>query len=197
MLTMEIVYDEFPESSREWDNLGKMVCFHKRYNLGDKHTIRAEDYNSWEEIEEAIFTQVKDDGDEVIVCLPLSLYDHGGITIFIGEPTCRWDSGSVGFIYATRKDILTSFKKKRLTKEVKDLAEKELRSEVKAYDQYLRGEVYGYQVKSENGDILDAVFGFYGYDTAEAEGEEALKHLEEERAKLPENRQLIFEGVVA
>ena len=37
--THELVmwYDEMAESPREWDNLGTMVCFHGRYNLGDKH----------------------------------------------------------------------------------------------------------------------------------------------------------------
>lgn len=32
-----IQWDEYPESPREWDNLGTMVCFHNRYRLGDKH----------------------------------------------------------------------------------------------------------------------------------------------------------------
>ena len=34
---LEIVYDGCCESPREWDNLGKMVCFHGRYTLGDEH----------------------------------------------------------------------------------------------------------------------------------------------------------------
>jgi len=44
--THELVmwYDEMAESPREWYNLGTMVCFHGRYNLGDKHN-----YNSLEE----------------------------------------------------------------------------------------------------------------------------------------------------
>jgi len=31
-----IMYDPEPVNPREWDNLGTMVCFHKRYNLGDE-----------------------------------------------------------------------------------------------------------------------------------------------------------------
>lgn len=30
--------DEDAESPREWDNIGKMICWHSRYNLGDKHS---------------------------------------------------------------------------------------------------------------------------------------------------------------
>lgn len=32
--------DEYPESPREWDNLGMMVCFHRDYKLGDPHNYK-------------------------------------------------------------------------------------------------------------------------------------------------------------
>lgn len=38
-LNVRIVIDEDPESPRERDNLGTMVCWHRRYNLGDKHSF--------------------------------------------------------------------------------------------------------------------------------------------------------------
>jgi hypothetical protein len=34
---LEIAHDTDPESPREWDNLGTMVCWHNRYKLGDEH----------------------------------------------------------------------------------------------------------------------------------------------------------------
>lgn len=33
---VRIVSDPDPSSPREWDNLGRMVCWHDRYNLGDE-----------------------------------------------------------------------------------------------------------------------------------------------------------------
>lgn len=36
--TLCVHYDEYAESPREWDNLGRMICFHSRYSLGDKHS---------------------------------------------------------------------------------------------------------------------------------------------------------------
>ncbi len=51
---LEIVYDDCCESPREWHNLGKMVCFHDRYNLGDKHN-----YNS----PEAFFLDLLSDSE--------------------------------------------------------------------------------------------------------------------------------------
>jgi hypothetical protein len=40
---LEIFPDEPYESPREWDNLGTMICFHRRYNLGDKHNFSVEE----------------------------------------------------------------------------------------------------------------------------------------------------------
>lgn len=34
---LQVFRDEYAENPCEWDNLGKMVCWHRRYNLGDKH----------------------------------------------------------------------------------------------------------------------------------------------------------------
>jgi hypothetical protein len=36
MKRVRIVHDDSPESPREWDNMGKMACWHRRYNLGDE-----------------------------------------------------------------------------------------------------------------------------------------------------------------
>jgi len=36
-----LFYDEDAETSREWDCLGKMVCWHNRYNLGDEQPKRS------------------------------------------------------------------------------------------------------------------------------------------------------------
>jgi hypothetical protein len=32
-----IGFESYPNSPREWDNLTEMICYHPRYNLGDKH----------------------------------------------------------------------------------------------------------------------------------------------------------------
>jgi len=35
---LQILYDDAAENPREWDNFGRMICWHSRYNLGDKHS---------------------------------------------------------------------------------------------------------------------------------------------------------------
>jgi hypothetical protein len=43
--TLSIVQDEDPLNPRlDYDNLGKMICFHKQHNLGDEHNIDPSDF---------------------------------------------------------------------------------------------------------------------------------------------------------
>ena len=77
-----------------------MCCFHKRYSLGDKHSIDNSQFEDWDEVEEYLIKEEK-----AIVILPLYLYDHSGITISTAPFSCNWDSGQIGFIYTTEKRI--------------------------------------------------------------------------------------------
>lgn len=162
--TLEIVQDTNPESPREWDNMGTMICFHGRYNLGDRHNYDHKDYSGWAEMEKAI---IKNENPAVI--LPLYLYDHSGITISTSPFSCKWDSGQIGFIFVSKEKLKKELNVKRITKDIIQRAEKCLLGEVKTYDQYLTGEVYGYKVIDENGNEEDSCWGYYGEDSIKDE----------------------------
>lgn len=157
--TIEIIQDENSESPREWDNLTTMICFHKRYNLGDKHEIKHQDYSSWQEMEQAINKKYRP-----VIIKPIYLLDHSGITIATSNFNNRWDSGQIGFVLVSRKQALECFCVKRITTEIKEKAERLLNAEVEAYDQYLRVDVYGYSVKDSEGEEIDSCWGYYGVD---------------------------------
>jgi hypothetical protein len=150
--------DEDPmHPRRDFDPLGHMVCFHKRYNLGEDHDYRSDDYNSWEELEAAIRKN-----EDVAVMLPLYLYDHSGITMRTTPFSCPWDSGQVGFIYLTKKEAQDDWKVKRLTRKAIAMMENALISSVKEYDDFLCGNVYGYEIKDAQGEFVDSCWGFIG-----------------------------------
>jgi hypothetical protein len=185
---LHIVHDTDPESPRSWDNLGTMICVHRRYNLGDFQadnnleclqqiaddlgiTEIIEDLEMYEEIyndEEQLQDWIKSREDFVI--LPLYLYDHGGITMSTSGFSCRWDSGQVGYIYCPTNKILKEYGNTNLSTLTK--VEDILEHEVKTYDQYLTGDVYGYKLyKKEKCDLghahlefIDSCYGFYGDD---------------------------------
>ena len=169
---LEIFQDENPESPRSWDNMGTMVCFHNRYRLGDVHGLRTDMFSGWEEMKQFIVRKY-----DAAVILPLYMYDHSGITIKTTPFDCRWDSGQIGFIYATRKAIRESYGVKLVTKKVKERVEQHLLVEVETYDQYVTGDVYGFKLKTvsvladgneegeeEGEEENDSCWGFYGTD---------------------------------
>jgi hypothetical protein len=164
---IEIFPDYDPDNPRMWDNLGTMICFHKRYSLGDKHNYDYRDYDSWEKLEKAI---VKNENAGVI--LPLYLYDHGMVAMNTTGFICPWDSGQVGFIYVSKKKMLEEYIGKIVTKKLKERVTEYLKAEVITYDQYLRGDVYRYEIsrittcdqRHDHKEELESCRGYYGKD---------------------------------
>jgi len=146
-----------------------MVCWHRRYNLGDEQPDYSPQEFGWRVMAEdnVIPNDIAPEHvqawlDKHYIILPLYLYDHSGITMSTGQFTCPWDSGQVGYIYA------------KLGAEGMDAPSIRacLESEVAVYDQYLRGDVYGFIVEERDAEEYedddagwehtDSCYGFYG-----------------------------------
>lgn len=195
---LEVETDNMPESPREWSNICTMVCWHSRYDLGDKHSysdpldlmmslyreVMNESWfykhtsEEWKDILQAL------EESDLILIKAINMYDHSGITVSTssGYPyNDSWDAGCVGFIYVTKKTILeeTGY----ATEETwKDVAEDFIEAEMETYDNYLRGDVYGFTLTKKIavqetcphcGEIIreyedevveDSCWGFYGDD---------------------------------
>src|SRR5688572_5467595 len=98
-LDVQIMYDTEPFDPREDDNVGTMICSHRNYKLGDEQ-FDADDYDGWDDLKKYLIKERK-----AVIVLPLGLYDHSGITMYVGDSHDRWDGGQVGFIYCTQEDI--------------------------------------------------------------------------------------------
>lgn len=171
MNKLKVIQDSNPESPREWDNLGTMICFHRRYDLGDKHNYSSDDYSGWEEMKQAI---IKEENPAVI--LPLYMYDHSGISISTSPFSCRWDIGQIGFILVSKKKVLEGFGVKRVSNKLVQKLEAILEGEVETYNQYVEGDVYGFQIVDEDDEILDSCYGFYGRNLRENGMAEYINH---------------------
>ena len=152
--TIEIHTDEDPMNPRENDNLGTMVCYHRRYDLGDKHDHGNQDS----------FKEYLKKNEKHIIMLPLYLYDHSGITMNTTGFSCPWDSGMVGIIYVSKEKVRKEYGWKVLTKARIEKIKEYLKGEVKEYDQFLTGEVYGYVVKDSTGKEIHSCWGYWGSD---------------------------------
>jgi hypothetical protein len=165
---------------REWDNVGKMVCWHRAYDLGDEQPSCSPYEYSFQlmcdrELEKHRKYLPDEDsvGEENIrkyiekhfYVLPLHLYDHGGIKMSTSKFYCPWDSGLVGFIYAPKE-----------CEEYDDMR-KGLIAEVEVYDRYLQGDFYAYDIMDEQGEVLDSCAGFDNLLDCKRQGEIEAKSL--------------------
>ena len=94
---------------------------------------------------------------------------------------CQWDSYKVGYIYIT---------KKRAEEEGLRDPFKTLEHEVKEYDHYLVGNCYGYTIEDNEGEMLDSVGGFIGYE--EVAIQEAKTNADYWEKTLPKQYPLAF-----
>lgn len=168
--TIKIETEEYPCNPREeFENLGTLVCFHRRYNVSDdKHLsdgtkLKVEDFPSVD----AMIAHV-DKVEGGIISLPVYMYDHSGITInTTGFNHCdsqRWDWGQIGFIYISKKKAREEYGWKVLNKARIQKLYEYLRSEIEIYDAYITGAVYGYQIVLPDGTEDDSCGGYYGSD---------------------------------
>jgi len=128
---LKIYHDDGWDNPREWDNLGTMLTWLRNYDSPDKNRFATpDDFMDWWQDE----GYAEDDGAHL---LPVYMLDHSGVAFSTSDFNDRWDSGQVGWIFATSKDVEGWG--------AIDVAAR-LRDEVKIYGQWANGENYGWTI---------------------------------------------------
>lgn len=174
-LKIRIISDPNAESPRKWENVGTMVCAHRRYRLGDEGGAGQALNLIYEHLSNKQLNDLEFDPSHVpdieralaatgqVLMLPLYLYDHSGIAMKCSPFSCSWDSGKVGFVFVSKAKARELFDWTLLTQQRLERIQTILKGEVEVYDQYLRGDVWGFQVLEE-GEVKDSCWGFFGSD---------------------------------
>jgi hypothetical protein len=173
---LEVFPENDPESPREWDNLGKIEMYHRQYAFPHE--------GGFKDDQEGLEALLK--SDDIAVVLPIYMYEHSGITIRTFSFNDRWDSGQVGYIYATKEDVREAFNVKRISKKTLSRVEKNLISEIETYYKYLRGDIVGFTLSKisvcdhgdEHKDEIDSCWGFYDRDDIMDQVDEKWKTVE-------------------
>jgi len=179
---LKIEQDNNPMNPRtDWDNITTMICFHKRYDLGDKTDYKSSNFDSWVELKEQIESDYK-----VLMIKPLYMYDHSGITISTSPFGCNWDSGQIGWIFIDEKQLqyITGDSSGHNETNLEEIID----SDVKTYDNYITGEVYQYTIYEietcnlghTHKNVVESCGGYFGEEECENEGKSVLQHLEKE-----------------
>ena len=166
---IEIYHHEDAESPlTHFGNLGTMYTRHHRYNIGenfDEHLYE-------EEVFDGEFGVFKKSFLRQYIALPLYLYDHSGQTINTTGFSCPWDTSRIGIIAVSLDDVRKEYGWKNITKKRREQIETYLRAQVKLYDDYVRGSVYGFRLIDPDGEEHDSCWGYYG--------DESIKDIEAE-----------------
>ena len=184
--TVEIVLEEHPTNPRdEMDTLGTLWCWHRQYQLGSRKEAEEKgldpsEFSGWTELGEALKKRYKP-----VVLLPVFMFDHSGVCLSTTSFSDPWDSGQVGFTFATR-DVLKEYGYKIATKGVKEKIREVLERELETYSAYVSGDVFGWRLLDAEGEEEDSCWGYYGsgefpYMLRCALGEEGAKGARESR----------------
>jgi hypothetical protein len=169
--TIELTPDSDPENPQtEWDNFTKIWCFHRRYNLGNKHHHKFDDFNDWNEFED----HIKKEHDAFLI-YKVYAYIHSGITLSInrtGQYADQWDSCTVGLVFCTKADIRECYMKKYVTKKLREKAIDLIKSEIEIYDMYLN--IWNLKIIDPNGEEIENVCGGYDYNECLKEAEHLI-----------------------
>lgn len=183
-VTVEIHWDDDGEHAdpRRWDNLTTMVCWHPDYALGDFQVTNLDGRGAVSErFERDDFRDMRTLAryltlvQGAVGLRPLYLYDHSGISISAGSPnpfdnpTVRrdefgqglgWDSSMVGFVYTTHERI-TELCGDDPKYHAEEWVNEQVSLEVRVYNDYLTGQVYGYIV-APGSDDEESCWGYLG-----------------------------------
>jgi hypothetical protein len=85
---------ECNHNPRRDECLGKMIGFHKRYNLGDKHKFEdPEELDMWLEANKS----------KLACVLPIYMYDHSLLAFSSSSFSCGWDSDNLAIFILQKK----------------------------------------------------------------------------------------------
>lgn len=200
-----LVRDLDADDPRNWDNLGTMVCWHRRYQLGDEDGQKygtPDAFLLWlynqipgvryldrdltvYQFSDRVWRRICRQIDAHYLLLPLFLYDHSGLSMstqaeaFRAVDAAGWDWGQVGWIYVSQDRVIREYG--AWNDATRQRAMQCLVGEVETYDDYLRGECYGYVLTTVVNGIeeeTDSCWGFLGWEYFLTEVRRVLKHFD-------------------
>lgn len=163
-----IFQDEFPMNPlKDWDMQFIFSCFHRNYDLSCK-------VNEFPNTQDGmrLFNEFKAEIGDKAVWFPIYIYDHSGITVNLTGFSCPWDSGQVGYVWQYKSVLMKNYGQKKWTKNFAQKMWDVAKSETATLDDYVTGNVYGYQIDKKETDEswddepkienIDSCYGFFG-----------------------------------
>ncbi len=100
------------------------------------------------------------------IALNIYLYDHSGLAVSSSpfSSRCPWDSGWFGMVAVSVEAVKKEYGWDKITSYRRRKIKGYLQGEIDTYNEYLHGEVYGFQVTpaDDDSEVLDSCWGYFG-----------------------------------
>ncbi len=155
----EIKRDESPENPFDWDNgfafWTNIPRYFPHFNL------------------DGVLKYWEPESDKLspppgYTAYPVYAYIHSGIVLSLSPFSCPWDSGFGGVLLLKRSEFIT---KKSDNFRIRKIA----KGFIETFNQYLAGDIWGYTVYDDSGEMIDSLWGIYGRDEAEKMAKEVIE----------------------
>ena len=162
---LEILHEDSPESPRKWDNLGYFITISNKVvspddDNGEIYNIvknTSDEVSNQEEHMKLIKRDIKNvTGEKVLAIYPVCRHEHSSVSYSLGN--------TKGFHYSNNSFYIVTDKTAKLIGTPKSKFERVIAQELKTYTAYVNGEVYGFKLYDEDGELVDTCWGFYDID---------------------------------
>lgn len=162
---VEEYVDDYNDPRKMDGNLGVMIVDYRGYTFGDgtPSEVTGRSQDEFSSLEAHVRWLRLALGATVV--LPLYVLDHSGISMSAGgslaanymkQAYMGMDTSMCGFIYDTPET------REKTCMHVESEIEDGLRGEVEIYNEYLTGQVFGFEILSPEGEHLEGCSGFLG-----------------------------------
>ena len=146
----KLFYDEYSESPRLDDNVATILTWERNYNSPDKNDDTFEEFAEKHGVDvskgcnlDSVMDAMRKEGYYVI---PVYALHHGVSHYSIDDFNDPWDSGVVGIAFC---------KKQKGLPDNDEYLRSIIDDEIKVYDAWVNGEVYGIMLLDKNEGVLD------------------------------------------
>ncbi len=163
---LEDVYAEHPY--KDWDMLSQMLFSRSFSHYSHCPGVSESTQQDWRN-----FSQ-EPPWDDLIYLTPIYVYSHGGTTFSLRPFSDRWDSGQVGWLFVTREAAEQNWPKYGgwvLAKCAERLADQEF----KVFEDWVDDGAWGWQVKDQDGELVESCWGYYDKAHARTEAIECAQ----------------------
>ena len=151
----KLFYDEYSESPRLYDNIATILTWERNYNSPDENGDTFEEFAEKHGVDvsqeynlDSVVEAMREEG---YYAVPVYALHHGVSHYSTHDFHDPWDSGVVGIAFC---------KKQKGLPDSNDYLRSIIDEEIKVYDAWVNGEVYGIMLFDKNEDVLDVSSGY-------------------------------------